>query len=261
MVPSVVASRALLQPPLVALCSAAALLLSGCRETAPEPPLELQVESQPESQPVIDEPTPAAAEVDVAAPPVSVGGELDAPQIEFQPVGLSPLYEGFMADPGAISVLRRGLAGRLKASVVALKVVWDQRTVSATITLHMPERDKRFEPLSQAVAAGGEVSMGQVQPLLAALAAYRADLAARLDLRFLSFALRLSWWDPHSSSHCTLRELDGDLDGTQLAECFECSAVGEESLRMCRTGESWPATLSGSERARKILSSALRSSL
>jgi len=254
-----VASRALLQVHLVALTAAAVLLLPGCRESTPELPSE--PEGELATDPALDDSQPGAAQGTAAADPATVMGELDAPLIEFQPVSLSPLYQGFMVDPGAISVLRRGLSGRLTASVVALKVVWDQRTVSATITLHMPERDKRFDPLARAVADGGQLSMQQVQPLLAALGSYRADLAARFDLRFLSFAIRLSWWDPDSGSHCTLGGLGGDLDGTQLADCFECVVVADEPLRMCRSGDQWPGPLTGPDDARKMLSSALRSSL
>ena len=116
-----VASRALLQAHFVALSSAAVLLLSGCRETAPDPPGELETQVEVEAEPVVNAPQPAAAEVGADPPPATVTGELDAPLIEFQPVGLSPLYQGFMADLSAISVLRRGLAGRLTAAVVALK--------------------------------------------------------------------------------------------------------------------------------------------
>ena len=239
---------------------ATALSLAACRGPAPVSPSD--PEAAADSQPAAGEAEVDPQQSDEAAPAgaVAVTG-IEAPLIEFQPVNLTPLYQGFLADPRAIAVLRSGLAGRLSAPSVPLKVVWDQRTMSAMITLHMPERDERFELLADAVADNQPVAAQEVQPLLAALGAYRAYLGASFDLRILSFGIRLSWWDPDSASHCTIAGVTNDPEGRELAPCFECVHVGDEELRMCRAGEKWPALLGGPDAGRRMLSSALRSSL
>lgn len=251
-----------LGPPPALVFLATALSLAACRGPAPVSPGDSETETVADPEITGAE---AAADAkqgeDAAAAVPAARAALQAPRIEFQPVNLAPLYQGFLADPDAIAVLRSGLAGRLSAPVVPLKVVWDQRTMSAMITLHMPERDARFESLADAVAGNQPVAVQEVQPLLAALGAYRAYLGARFDLRILSFGIRLSWWDPDSASHCTIGGTTNDPEGRELAPCFECIHVGDEELRMCRTGEQWPAPLAGPTAGRKMLSSALRSSL
>lgn len=241
------------------LLIAAVLYLGACR--APEAP--------PQSSPPEPTPEPVAASPEVPEPvekgdadtaSAGVAG-LRAPLIEFQPQGLAPLYQGFMSDPAAIAVLRSRLAGRLVVPSVVLRVVWDPLDLSASITLQMPDGDPLFTAVADAVAAGQVVDLARVQPLLAAVGAYRADLGARFDLRILSFAIRLAWSDAGSGSYCTLGGVLNDPHGTKLSPCFECIAAGGEELRMCRTEEQWPADLVGPQRGRELLSSALRSSL
>jgi len=243
---------------------AVVLCLVGCR--APEPPLP-STPPDPQPEPVVAEPVVAEPEVPQSAEAsdadsVSDGvASLGAPLVEFQPQGLAPLYQGFMTDPAAIAVLRSHLAGRLAAPSVVLRVVWDPRDLTATITLKMPEVEPRFTALADAVAAGQVLDMDEVQPLFAAVGAYRADLGGRFDLRILSFDVRLAWSDAGSGSYCTLGGVLNDPQGTKLSPCFECLDAGNEVLRMCRTEEQWPSTLSGPQRGREMLSSALRSSL
>ena len=218
----------------------------GCRDKS-----ELRGElAAPEPKPQL---TPEVAQVEDE---VSAAA-LDGPLIEYLPEGLSPLYQGFMADPQAIAVLRTALVGHLESPVATLKVVWDQAQQHGTITLHVSEQEKRFAPLADAVEAGRALPMDEVRPLMMAVGAYRADLGARFDLRLLSFSIRLSWWDPGSGSHCTLSGVLNDPAGERMAPCFSCVHVGAEELKVCRTEEG----VTGSAAARSMLADALRSSL
>ena len=227
-------------------CLVGSAVLSGCQNKSSVPPE--QIAAEPEA--VATELKSPGTEPEAAVLP-----EEDAPLIEYLPEGLSPLYEGFMADPQAVSVLRRALTGHLATPVATLKVVWDQVQQHGTITLHISEQDKRFSALADAVEVGAALPMDYVKPLLAAVGAYRADLGARFDLRLLSFSIRLSWWDPDSGSHCTLGGAANDPEGLRMAQCFSCVHMGDEELRVCRTEDG----VSGSEAARSMLANALRS--
>jgi len=218
----------------------------GCGEKSEVRPELSAPEPAPEPEPEVV-PAEAAAETAV----------LKGPLIEYLPEGLSPLYRGFMADPQAIALLRTSLVGHMDSPIATLKVVWDQPQQHGTITLHVSEQEKRFEPLADAVEAGASLPMDEVRPLLMAVGAYRADLGARFDLRLLSFSIRLSWWDPASGSHCTLSGVLNDPVGERMSPCFSCVHVGADELKVCRTEDG----VTGSAAARSMLADALRSGL
>jgi hypothetical protein len=231
----------------VALASlAGAAVTAGCQSKSQVEPLQVEAELGLPST----EPEPPSTELDSA-----LLSEDKAPFIEYLPEGLSPLYEGFMADPQAIAVLRRALTGHLVTPVATLKVIWDPVQQHGTITLHVSEQDARFSDLADAVEVGAALPMEYVKPLITAVGAYRADLGARFDLRLLSFSIRVSWWDPDSGSHCTLGGASNDPEGSRMAPCFSCVHIGDEELRVCRTEDG----VSGSEAARSMLANALRS--
>ncbi len=182
---------------------------------------------------------------------------MKGPLIEYLPEGLSPLYRGFMADPQALALLSTSLLGHMDSPIATLKVVWDQPQQHGTITLHVSEQEKRFAPLADAVEAGARLPLDEVQPLMMALGAYRADLGARFDLRLLSFSIRVSWWDSRSGSHCTLSGVLNDPAGERMSPCFSCVHVGAKELRVCRA----EGGVTGSAASRSMLADALRSTL
>ncbi|MBJ93357.1 MAG: hypothetical protein CMP23_02665 [Rickettsiales bacterium] len=226
----------------------------ACRNSGQEaPPQEqlgaVELEAQPAALPPDPEQRLETAAVEVAA--------AVAPLIEYLPEGLSPLYQGFFADPQAIAGLRAGLAGQFSSPVATLKVIWDPSLQQGTITLHLPESERGFESLADAVLAGEPLPMAGVAPLFAAVGDYRADLGARFDLRLLSFGIRLSWWDPRSGSHCVLGGVLNDPEGRVMAPCFSCPRAAGEPLEVCRTEDG----SDGSDQARQALARALRSDL
>lgn len=233
-------------------------LLVGCSEDEEQQPLldvpsGLDAPSTPEEAlgPSSDEPAPGATE--------GAEGPEGGPVIYFKPDGLSPTYENYTGDPAVIHRLRAKLKGRVGGDTLVLKVHWDERYKHGTFTLHLPEADSRWDSLSQAVKEERTVDLGNVQPVLAALGAYRAELGARFDLRLLAFDIRLSWWDKRSGSHCTLSGVANDPEGGKPARCFKCVDFRAGIHEICRTEASWPSPLAGPKKGVKMLSSALRS--
>ncbi|HCP46517.1 MAG TPA: hypothetical protein DIU15_10760 [Deltaproteobacteria bacterium] len=237
------------------------LLFAGCRSHDTEP-----ADSEPEPELAeaashVQEESSLPAEGEAELEPAIEGAEGPAggPVVYFKPDGLSPTYENYTGDPSVIHRLRANLKGRVAGDTLVLKAHWDERHKHGTFTLHLPEADTRWDSLSKKVKDGGTLDLGTVQPVLAALGAYRADLGARFDLRLLAFDIRLSWWDKRSGSHCTLSGVANDPDGETPSRCFKCVDFRVGIHEICRTETSWPSTVEGPKKGLKMLSSALRS--
>lgn len=177
----------------------------------------------------------------------------------FQPQGLSDLYARFFGDSAELGLLQRRLGALGMTSSVALEVSWDETFKAGTITLNVPEADRRAEALLPAVAAGEPVPVDRLSILMAPIARYRSGLAERYDLRILSFGLKLSFWDRSTGSHCSVTGDLNDPEGARVGPCFRCLHPRSGALELCRDGDAWPARITGDPRGLRMLESALRS--
>lgn len=230
-------------------------MLAGCGgDAAPKPPAPTPAEA---STPSAAAPTPSSAP---AAPQAGLAVEPgdDGPPVLLVPKGLSPLYENFFKDPEALTALSKRLGTTLNhEQTVTVEVTWSEEQLADTLLLLVPDGDAVAQPVARSVREGGAVDPSAIQPLVASMGAWRADLGSRFDLRLLSFETRVVFWDQDSGSRCWMTGPANDPDGTALNACFTCLVPGQGEEQLCRQGERWPAELSGSKRARSMLASAL----
>jgi len=236
-------------------------LIGGCTVDAPQQPVVAAVPSEVagESTPSTDAKDAFGARDAGSLATEGADGPEGGPVIFFKPDGLSPTYKNYTGDPAAIHQLRANLKGWVRGDTLVLKVHWDERLKHGTFTLHLPEADERWDPVSEAVKGGGIVDLATIQPVLAALGAYREELGARFDLRLLAFDIRLSWWDKRSGSHCTLSGVANDPEGSDPARCFKCVDFRAGIHDICRAGDAWPSPVAGPKKGIRMLSSALQS--
>ncbi len=174
-------------------------------------------------------------------------------------MGLSDLYTQFFSDSTQFDLLSRRLGALGLTQSVALEVSWDETNKKGTITMFVPEQDKRAEALIPALDAEAPLPLNQLSVLMQPLGRYRAGLAERYDLRILSFHLRLGWWDRRTGSYCTVGGDVNDPDGERFGPCFRCLEPRAGAVELCRDGASWPAKIGGDPRGLRMLKSALRS--
>lgn len=181
------------------------------------------------------------------------------PPIVFEPLGLSDLYIQFFSDRGQLTLLSRRLGALGLGQSAALEVGWDEANKVGTITLFVPEEDRRAEALLPALEGGGPVPVQRLSILMQPLGLYRAALAERFDLRILSFGLKLGFWDRSTGSYCTVPGDLNDPAGERLGACFRCLEPRSGVVELCRQGAAWPAPIEGPTRGLRMLKSALRS--
>jgi hypothetical protein len=177
----------------------------------------------------------------------------------FDPVGLSDLYARFFADPAQLALMSRRFAGLGMTQSIALEVSWDEPMKVGTITVFVPEQDRRGEALLPSLESEGAVPVDQLSILLQPVARYRAALAERFDLRILSFHLRLGFWDRSTGSYCSIRGDTNDPNGDRFGACFRCLEPRAGVVELCRSAPAWPAPITGDVRGLRMLRSALKS--
>ncbi len=177
----------------------------------------------------------------------------------FQPLGLSDLYARWFGDPDQLGLVSRRLGALGLSQSAALEVSWDEEAKAGTITLFVPEEDRRAEALLPALEAGGPVPADALSVLMQPLGRYRAGLAERFDLRILSFGLKLGFWDRGTGAYCTVAGDLNDPEGARIGPCFRCLLPREGAVEVCREGDAWPAPVVGDRKAVGMLRSALRS--
>jgi hypothetical protein len=225
-------------------------LAAGCGE-APSPSPTPPSAATPSPTPVgTPSPTPAAP----AAPDLGESG----PRVLIETLGLAPLYQGFVADPKALSNLSLRLGSTVHAPTITLVVAWDERTLAGTFTLLVPDRFEASAPMADAVEADGPVDTSPLQPLIASLGAYRGELGERFDVRLMSFDIRLGMWDRHTGSRCYAPGAPQDADGVGFSACFVCVHPRTGEGELCYSGPERPGVLSGPKNLRRMLASSLR---
>lgn len=202
-----------------------------------------------------DTPTPAAPERLPADEDLPAAG----PPIVFDAPGLSQLYVQFFSSQDQLTLLSRRLGALGLTQSAALEVAWDEANKVGTITLFVPEEDRRGEALLPSLEAGEPVPVQRLSILMQPLGLYRGALAERFDLRILSFSLKLGFWDRNTGSYCTAAGALNDPAGTRLGPCFRCLEPRAGVLELCRDGDTWPAPMRGDARGLRMLKSALRS--
>ena len=139
---------------------------------------------------------------------------------------------------------------------VLVEGAWEGDDLGGRISLLVPLGEARNQSVAEGVERGEQVNPAGLERLLAPLGSFRAGLAARFDLRFLSFDIELVFHDPKTGRACTVRGAENDPEGRSVAPCIRCrTAAGSESV--CREGTAWPARVSGSEEALSQLVRAL----
>lgn len=205
---------------------------------------------------------PAPTPAPTPAPPVEKPPPLEpaesGPPVVVLPRGLSELYEDFFADPDALDGLSKRLGNVLDDESVTVEVSWNEDKLHGVISLLVPDRADVGEAVAKQVKAGGPVDPAPLQPLMASVGAWRAELGGKFDLRLLSFETRVVFWDQQSGSRCWMSGPLNDPEGSSLADCFVCAVPAAEPEQVCRDGAAWPAPLKGSKRAVSMLGSALR---
>ncbi len=174
------------------------------------------------------------------------------------PLGLSPLYEGFALDEAAVGGLSRRLGAVVTAPHVTLEVAWDEANLAGTFTLLVPDAYAPGAALADAIDGDGPVDTAGLQPLLASLGAYRAELGERFDVRLMSFGIRLGMWDQATGSRCYAQGAPQDLDGLRFADCFACAHPRTGEGEVCFEGDERPGRLKGPKNLRRMLGSSLR---
>lgn len=157
---------------------------------------------------------------------------MDAPAIgvELSFDGVAPLHQGFFADAQALSLLGRSMHGH-HADPVPVRVSFDSERHLGTIRL-------QIDPgaLSTPIRRHGDtIRLADLAPVTTALAAYRSDLASRLDFRIQSFHIRL--FSVRGRDSCTF-ELAGKPppDGRTISPCVivdseeHCGQPGAEGV-------------------------------
>ncbi len=173
-------------------------------------------------------------------------------------MGLSPLYEGFAVDPAAVEVLSLRLGSVVDAPHVTVEVAWDEAALAGTFTLLVPDAFAPGAGVADSVAADEPVDLAPLQPLLASLGAYRADLGSRFDVRLMSFGIRLGLWDHATGSRCYADGAPQDPDGLRFGECLACAHPRTGEGLLCFDGPSRPGRLKGPKNLRRMLESSLR---
>jgi hypothetical protein len=236
---------------LLTVAALAVCCLWGCSDQPDPDPIDPEESATPEATTA-----PELDDDDSATWP-----ELERiPKIHYKPIGLSPMYVRFFADPAAMDRLGRDLGRTFDAESVAFEVSWNETEMSGAITLFVPENDRRGEEVADAIAAGEPVPAQRLKRLLAPVATYRGWLGARYDLRILSFDIRLAFWDRGTGGHCSIGGDIGDPEGKKVGPCFRCLDPREGGrVEVCRDGDSWPALLTGKKHVARQVESALRS--
>lgn len=192
--------------------------------------------------------------VPVAAPSPAESG----PTVLVSPIGLSPLYQGFVIDPVAVQNLSLRLGSVVDAPHVTVEVAWSESELAGTYTLLVPDAFPPGEAIADAVAKGGPVDTSALQPLLASVGAYRAELGDRFDVRLMSFGIRLGLWDPTTGSRCFAPGAPQDQAGLRFSDCFECVHPRTGPERVCYEGDARPGSVTGSKNLLRMLESSLR---
>jgi len=177
--------------------------------------------------------------------------------IDLQLEGLSPLYKGFFSDPPLKAQLARDLGPHVDSRSATVKVVWDEDTVSGTISMLVPDGEPLLVAVGKEFTGSETVDPGALDAFLRAIEGYRTRVGERYDLRVLSFGLTLELWDPHSECRCLWAAVKGDSDAAELGPSIVCHGPFGKTLELLRDGERWPAPVAGSKKAKKALQGAL----
>lgn len=164
----------------------------------------------------------------VAAPE----GEGTAVDVELHFHGVGELYQRFFSDPSAVGALGRALGPCLNETAQVV-VSYDGERRIGRIRLRVPPGGASCMPAE----ADGAYSLRPIQPIGAALAAYRDALAASFDLRIQSFEIGLQL--TRGTHTCVLRAAgDHPPSGSLWSPCV--GMAGDK----CAAGEAGVATLS-----------------
>ena len=188
----------------------------GCAGGAPE----AQVPEEPDRATAI---AAAEAQVEQASadrvvdavvqPAASATTEGEAPQVVLVWDNISDLYRSFFSHEEPLTVLSSGLAG-VANGPVNIHVRWDQEAFAGTIRL-------RIRPdtlVSPQLGSGTQVPLQALAPLTTALAAYRADVSSRFDIRIASFDVALESFS--GARHCVFPIVGKPPpDGRLLSPC------------------------------------------
>jgi hypothetical protein len=175
-----------------------------------------------------------------------------------EPLGLAPLYQGFVGDPKALDNLSRRMGSTVTAPTVKLVVSWDESRFEGVFTLLVPDGFEAAASMADAIEADAPVDTAPLQPLLASLGAYRLELGERFDVRLMSFEIRLGMWDSRTGSRCYAPGALQDARGRGFADCFVCAHPRTGEGEVCFTGPERPGTLTGPKTLRRMLGSSLR---
>ncbi len=129
--------------------------------------------------------------------------------------GIGPLYRGFFTEREPLTRLARSLSPWLRPPAM-IQVGYDSERFVGWIRLQVPPGALRVD-LS---AEGETLPLQRLAPITRALAAWRAELGARFDLRLLSFQVGVDFLrGPH---HCRIRPGGPPPpDGTVVDPCVE----------------------------------------
>ena len=177
--------------------------------------------------------------------------------IDLQMEGLSPLYKGFFSAPPLKAQLARDLGPHVDSRSATIKVVWDEDTVTGTISMLVPDGEALLAATGKTFADSGTLDTTPLDAYLRAIEGYRTAVGERYDLRVLSFGLTLELWDPHSECRCLWAAVTGADDAAELGPDLVCHDPFGKVLDLHRDGDAWPAPVKGSKKARKALKGAL----
>lgn len=177
--------------------------------------------------------------------------------IDLQLEGLSPLYKGFFSDPPLKAQLSQALGPHVDSRSATIKVVWDEPTVSGTISMLIPDGEALLTATGKTFADSETLDPTPLDAYLRAIEGYRTSVGDRYDLRVLSFGLALELWDPHTECRCLWDAVTGVDDVAELGPSLACHDPFGKVLQLQREGDAWPAPVKGSKKAKKALKGAL----
>ncbi len=177
--------------------------------------------------------------------------------IDLQMEGLSPLYKGFFSDPPLKEQLARDLGPHVDSRSATIKVVWDEETVTGTISMLVPDGEALLAATGKTFSDSEILDPAPLDAYLRGIEGYRTSVGERYDLRVLSFGLTLELWDPHTECRCLWGAVTGADDDAELGPSLVCHDPFGKVLELNRDGDVWPAPIKGNKKARKALKGAL----
>ncbi len=178
-------------------------MLVACQATEAPPPEE----PTREQAVALAEARPPPAEAPPAPPPGS-----PAIRVELHFDGIAPLHQSFFSDAEAVARLGRSLHGR-HSDPVPLEISFDSDNHIGVIRL-------RIDPGSLQVPiqrTGDTIRLSDLAPITVPIAAYRSELASRLDFRIQSFHIQLL--SVRGLSACTIELAGEPPDGRSFSPC------------------------------------------